>query len=91
MMRLLIATAFAALATPAFALSADDYSACMIGRAAIVLHDQAVIDDYYGAIELAKPECPAPAIDAADMMALDAYVEEVVEDIAGALNLAAER
>lgn len=83
-MRRFLAAALMLSAGPVMAAPADDYSACLIGYSVVALVNMERIEDPYQAVEAARAECPAP--DGVDVAALDDYVDEIVEEVAGALN-----
>lgn len=59
-MKLLLIASLVFVAAPAWGEALDDYVACMIGRSAVVLHEQTK-KDAYEAQEIAYDLCPAPA------------------------------
>ena len=90
-MRLILTAAALLLAVgTAFALPGDDYAVCLIGQSVISLHnppDDAVAP-LSSSLNVAHSLCPVPATLAAKtVLEIDEYVETIVEDVAGGLNL----
>ena len=88
-MRLLLAAALMA-ASPAFAdKAADDYAVCVIGNSPIMRRNMHRLDSPADVYDAARAACPVPT-GAADLDTVESFIEEVVEDLAGALILLAD-
>lgn len=84
-MRLVLLGLLLIAASPAFADTADDYTACLVGQAAVALQKQETFTgDARAAFAVAMTKCPEPTNLPADI-AIDGLIDEVVvivEDIA---------
>ncbi|MEP9387172.1 hypothetical protein [Mesorhizobium sp. KR9-304] len=87
---MVLTIAFLQIAGGAFALPADDYATCLVGQAVIALHNQSndAINPFSAAIEAAHAACSPPdGLSTKARSEISDYVETIVEDVAGGLNL----